>query len=190
MSARLPVSAAWIALATTFSGACATAGATRPQPFPSAVGAARSASSEAPAAAVERVPSPPASTPLTASALIASALDLVGTPYRLGGQTPATGFDCSGLVSYVTALHGIALPRTAAQQYGAGSAVDRDEVAAGDLIFFSTVGPGATHVGIVISTDGEPRFVHAPADGASVRIERFDTPYWQKRWVGARRILN
>ena len=125
----------------------------------------------------------------SAARLIESAVALVGTPYRLGGQSPDTGFDCSGLVSYVAAQHGIALPRTAAQQYGAGRAVDRDDLAAGDLVFFSTIGPGATHVGIVIVTDDELKFVHAPADGASVRIERLSTSYWQRRWVGARRIL-
>ena len=125
----------------------------------------------------------------SASQLIASAVALVGTRYRLGGQSPETGFDCSGLVSYVAAQNGIALPRTAAQQYGAGRAIDRDDLASGDLVFFSTIGPGATHVGIVIVADDELKFVHAPADGASVRIERLDSPYWQRRWVGARRIL-
>ncbi len=180
-----------MALAAALSGACATAARSRPQPFPGAVSAARPGSAEAPAAAVPaREADSPASMSPTAAGLIASATGLIGTPYQFGGHSPATGFDCSGLVSYVAALHGIALPRIAAQQYTAGSAIDRDEVAAGDLVFFSTVGPGATHVGIVISTGAEPRFVHAPADGASVRIERFDTPYWQKRWVGARRILN
>jgi cell wall-associated NlpC family hydrolase len=125
----------------------------------------------------------------SAARLIESAVALVGTPYRLGGQSPDTGFDCSGLVSYVAAQNGIALPRTAAQQYGVGRAVDRDDLTAGDLVFFSTIGPGATHVGIVIVSDDELKFVHAPADGASVRIERLSTSYWQRRWVGARRIL-
>jgi cell wall-associated NlpC family hydrolase len=136
---------------------------------------------------------PDASAPFVMSAsaarLIESAVALVGTPYRLGGQSPDTGFDCSGLVSYVAAQNGIALPRTAAQQYGVGRAVDRDDLTAGDLVFFSTIGPGATHVGIVIVSDDELKFVHAPADGASVRIERLSTSYWQRRWVGARRIL-
>ena len=187
MSRRPLMSAGAVAIATALSVACATTAQTRPQPFPGAAGIARPGPAGAPASGVAGIPAPISATPST---LIASAIGLVGTPYRFGGQSPATGFDCSGLVTYVAALHGIGLPRTAAQQYGAGSAINREDVTVGDLVFFSTVGPGPTHVGIVISTGGEPRFVHAPADGASVRIERFDTPYWQQRWVGARRILN
>ena len=62
------------------------------------------------------------------------------------------------------------------------------DLAPGDLVFYSTIGPGATHVGIVLPGDGS-RFIHAPADGSVVREERMDTPYWEHRWVGARRVF-
>lgn len=127
--------------------------------------------------------------PASVFSVIQTALDLRGIPYRLGGATPETGFDCSGFVSYVFRQHAIALPRTAAEQFGAGRAIGRDELAVGDLVFFSTIGPGATHVGLVITGGPQPEFVHAPADGSTVRVDRLDTDYWQRRWIGARRVL-
>ena len=175
-----------IVLLGALTGACATAAQTRPAPFPRAATVGSTGDIRG-ASLPEAAPSVGISA--SASRLIASAVALIGTRYQLGGQSPESGFDCSGLVSYVAAQNGLALPRTAAQQYGAGRAIDRDELATGDLVFFSTIGPGATHVGIVIVADDELKFVHAPADGASVRIERLDSPYWQRRWVGARRIL-
>jgi cell wall-associated NlpC family hydrolase len=113
---------------------------------------------------------------------------LRGTPYRFGGSTPAQGFDCSGLVAYVMAEQSIVMPRSVASQFSAGEPVEWERLQRGDLIFFSTTGPGATHVGIVTDTD-RVEFVHAPADGAAVRVERFDAPYWRGRFVGARRIF-
>lgn len=190
MSRRASTSAALVVIGAALGAACATSARTRPEPFPGAATAARRASSSVETAGPAPAAQPSAPVSATASAFIAAAIELVGTPYRLGGQSPAAGFDCSGLVSYAAALQGISLPRTAAQQYDAGTAIDRTDVAVGDLVFFSTIGPGATHVGIVVSTGPDARFVHAPADGASVRIERFDTPYWQRRWVGARRIIS
>ena len=177
-------------LAGVFASACATAAYSRPAPFPGAPVPASTASPSSASAEPTRASEVPVAPSDIAARLIDSATSLIGTPYRLGGQSPSTGFDCSGLMSYVAALHGIGLPRTTALQFGAGEAIDRDQIAAGDLVFFSTIGPGATHVGLVIAAGSEPRFIHAPSDGASVRIERFDTPYWQRRWVGARRILN
>lgn len=190
MSRRASSSAALVVIGAALSGACATTARIRPEPFPGAAAAGRRAPTSVETAGPAPAAQPPAPVSASASAFITAAVELVGTPYRLGGASPEAGFDCSGLVSYVAALQGISLPRTAAQQYGAGTAIDRAEVAVGDLVFFSTIGPGATHVGIVVSSGPDARFVHAPADGASVRIERFDTPYWQRRWVGARRILS
>jgi cell wall-associated NlpC family hydrolase len=107
-----------------------------------------------------------------------------GVRYQLGGASPERGFDCSGLVQYVFYQHGIGLPRTAAEQYRTGIEIRPNEIALGDLLFFSTTGPGPTHVGIVT---GPATFVHAPDTGAVVRQERFDTPYWSSRFLGARR---
>jgi cell wall-associated NlpC family hydrolase len=114
----------------------------------------------------------------------ATALDFRGVPYRNGGTTPA-GFDCSGLVQYVLSRYGRDLPRQTRDQFTAGVRVSRDQVRAGDLVFFSTVAPGASHVGIALD---EEEFVHAPSSRGVVRVERLATEYWRKRFVGARRI--
>lgn len=133
-----------------------------------------------------RPPSPPPSqphSPATAAAIVGSALALERVPYRNGG-TDTTGFDCSGLVQYVFGQEGIALPRSVREQYEAGERVDRSELKPGDVVFFSTVAPGPSHVGIVI---GDDVFVHAPSGRGVVREERLSGSYWAKRYVGARR---
>jgi len=119
--------------------------------------------------------------------IIRAALALRGTAYRLGGSTPATGFDCSGLVQYVFGQEAIVLPRTVAQQFGAGVRVRDDRVTAGDLVFFSARAGTPTHVGIAIDNE---RFVHAPDEGGVVRVERLQTPYWSQRLVGVRRVAD
>jgi cell wall-associated NlpC family hydrolase len=116
--------------------------------------------------------------------VLATAMGLRGTPYRSGGNDPR-GFDCSGFVRYVFAQHGRALPREVKEQFGVGSKIERDEVRPGDLVFFETVSPGASHVGIAL---GGNEFVHAPSSRGVVRVERYTSEYWAKRWVGARRI--
>lgn len=123
-----------------------------------------------------------------APAVVDFALSLRGTPYHFGGSTPDSGFDCSGFVSYVFSRYSVHVPRSVAEQFTVGTPIDRQRLQAGDLVFFSTLGPGATHVGIVTSPE-QAEFVHAPADGASVRVERFDAAYWRTRWVGARRVF-
>lgn len=120
------------------------------------------------------------------AAVLATAREQTGVRYVLGGATPDDGFDCSGLVRYVLALHGINVPRTTAEQFDRGPEIDRPQTSPGDLVFFSTTGPGPTHVGIVID---ERQFIHAPGTGAVVRIERFDSPYWTSRFLGTRRPL-
>lgn len=116
------------------------------------------------------------------------ALALVGSAYRYGGSSPGDGFDCSGLTQFVLARRGVTLPRTTADQFRAGDSIDRDDLEAGDLVFFSTLGPGPTHVGIVTdAVAGE--FVHAPADGSRVRVDSLNGAYWRTRWVGARRVF-
>jgi cell wall-associated NlpC family hydrolase len=115
-----------------------------------------------------------------------TALSLQGTPYVWGGTTPK-GFDCSGFTRYVYAQHGIPLPRTAAHQYRVGARVSPRDIRPGDLVFFSTVAPGPSHVGLAI---GDGRFVHAPSERSKVRVESLDTRYWQRRYLGARRIAS
>jgi len=116
------------------------------------------------------------------------ALSFVGTPYRYGGATPDSGFDCSGLIVYVMAAQDIAMPRLVQDQYRVGIPVAPAELRAGDLVFFTTTGPGPTHVGIVSNVERR-EFVHAPTSGSSVRIDRLDAEYWHRNWIGARRVL-
>ena len=133
-------------------------------------------------------PSPPPVFParnqISRHALVGTALSLRGAPYRNGGADPS-GFDCSGFVAYVFAQHGRGLPRTVSEQYDQGDDVDEDAIEAGDLIFFSTVAPGPSHVGIAISAD---EFVHAPSSSGVVRVEPVNAGYWASRLVGVRRI--
>jgi cell wall-associated NlpC family hydrolase len=119
--------------------------------------------------------------------VLETAVRLVGTPYRAGGANPSTGFDCSGFVTWVFGAHGLAVPRTVRDQFSAARGIpDGSGPAAGDLLFFSTEGPGPTHVGIAL---GDGRFVHAPSSRGVVRIEPLQAPYWSRRYLGARRLI-
>ena len=111
------------------------------------------------------------------------ALGLVGTPYRYGGNTPESGFDCSGLIGYVyKSRAGVAPPRTVAQLSGFGQAVDAVDLRTGDLVIFGN--DPAWHAGIYV---GEGRFVHAPSTGGTVRLDRLDNRYWARQPVRYRR---
>ena len=121
-----------------------------------------------------------------AQELVVRALSFVGVNYRHGGETPETGFDCSGLVRHVYRESlGLLLPRTSRDISRVGESVHRDALQPGDLVFFNTLRRGFSHVGIYL---GEDRFVHAPAKGGEVRIEDMRKAYWVKRFNGARRI--
>ncbi|KER67760.1 hydrolase Nlp/P60 [Burkholderia cepacia] len=114
------------------------------------------------------------------------AMSLVGVPYRWGGNTPTSGFDCSGLVRYVIGRAAdVNLPRTTADMSGRGVSIDPDQVAPGDLIFFNTTGRPHSHVGIYV---GKLRFVNAPSTGGTVRLDYLTNPYWAKRFDGIRRV--
>jgi len=156
------------------STACAAA---TPQPFP------RSGSAPRPRA--DQPATPATSVNLSGYEVSGTALQLRGAPYRNGGADPA-GFDCSGFVWYVFAQHGLAVPRTVLEQFQAGQTIDTSDLQPGDLVFFSTTSPGASHVGIAIGGDS---FVHAPSSSGVVRVERIGAPYWASRFIGARRIL-
>lgn len=113
-----------------------------------------------------------------------TALSLRGAPYRNGGSDPK-GFDCSGLVQYVFAQHGVFMPREVRLQYQLGTHVDATSLEPGDLVFFTTNVPGASHVGIVVGGD---QFIHAPSDNGVVRVDRLTAAYWSLRFVGAKRV--
>jgi cell wall-associated NlpC family hydrolase len=141
--------------------------------------------SPAPGTAPDALTDALAPTPLT-TAVLETALGLRGTPYQFGGVVPETGFDCSGFVRYVFLQHAVDLPRTVLEQFHVGRDVAIEGVSAGDLIFFTTVTAGASHVGIALDAS---TFVHAPGSGSVVRIERLDAPYWRARLVGVKRLL-
>ncbi|WP_310236530.1 C40 family peptidase [Luteimonas terrae] len=118
--------------------------------------------------------------------LLKRALSFIGTPYRWGGSSPDSGFDCSGLVGYVfrTAL-GIDLPRVSRDMAQNGERVERTALTAGDLVFFGRRGNRIDHVGIYL---GDGRFVHAPRTGKDVMVSELDSGYWATRFKSARRV--
>jgi cell wall-associated NlpC family hydrolase len=114
------------------------------------------------------------------------ALALVGTPYAPHGSSPATGFDCSGLVAYVYARAlQLRLPRSTFDLARAGAPVRAADLRPGDLVFYNTQHRPFSHVGIYL---GEMRFVHAPSSGGAVRTENMRLAYWARRFDGARRV--
>jgi cell wall-associated NlpC family hydrolase len=153
--------------AALVSGCATGPGLARPAPFPTS-----------------SRPAPAAPTPIVED-VVSAALEFQGVPYRLGGDTPATGFDCSGFIRYVFGAHQIDVPRTVSEQYVASDHIDLSDIQPGDLLFFATTAPGPSHVAMV--TTGH-QFVHAPGAGGVVRIESLDAAYWRDRFLGARRV--
>ncbi len=147
------------------------------------------------ATSVQRQPAEPVETafePSAAKALVAApparyggvvgiAMQYLGIPYKWGGASPETGFDCSGFLLYVYAKVGVSLPHNAAMQYGLGTAVSKDQLEPGDLVFFDGLG----HNGMYI---GGGQFIHAPHSGDVVKISSLSDSWYARTWVGARRI--
>ena len=126
--------------------------------------------------------------PVAANAVLMRAIGLVGTPYRYGGNTPESGFDCSGLVTYVYRdMLDLRLPRTSRELAQVqGPKIEPRRLAPADLVFFGSRG-NVSHVGIYV---GEGRFVHAPSTGGTVRLDHLDGYYWRDHYSGAKRVLN
>jgi peptidoglycan DL-endopeptidase CwlO len=121
-------------------------------------------------------PAPPA----THGGVVGIAMQYLGVPYRWGGASPSTGFDCSGFVMYVFAQIGVSLPHSTYAMYGMGAPVARDQLQPGDLVFFDGLG----HMGIYV---GGGSFIHAPHSGDVVKISSM-TGWYASSYVGARRI--
>jgi len=121
-----------------------------------------------------------------ASELVVNAMGFLGVPYKRGGNTVETGFDCSGFVRAIFEQSiGLILPRRAEQQAAATQNIEKSELKPGDLVFFNTMRRTFSHVGIYV---GEGRFIHSPKPGAEVRVENMSASYWASRFDGARRV--
>lgn len=118
--------------------------------------------------------------------MLSRAMTLLGVPYKRGGSSAETGFDCSGFVRHIyeTSI-GRLLPRRAEEQAVATEKIDRNELNPGDLVFFNTMRRTFSHVGIYI---GDGKFIHAPSTGKAVRVDDLRAAYWTKRFTGARRV--
>ena len=113
------------------------------------------------------------------------AMSFVGYSYVWGGTSPSTGFDCSGLMYYVLTQYGYSMKRVANDQMTQGTAVSRDSLQVGDLVFFG-YGSYANHVGMYI---GNGNFVHASTPSTGVRVNSLNETYYNTRYIGARRII-
>ncbi|HEY5996645.1 MAG TPA: C40 family peptidase, partial [Candidatus Deferrimicrobiaceae bacterium] len=111
---------------------------------------------------------------------------MLDLPYRFGG-TSLTGIDCSGYVQKVFGFLNLPLPRTAREQFAKGMKIDKEELATGDLVFFKTYARFPSHVGIYL---GNNKFIHASSGDRKVKIDSLDTPYFLRRYIGARRLVN
>jgi hypothetical protein len=119
--------------------------------------------------------------------IVKTALNYIGVSYKWGGESSDEGFDCSGLTMTVYQLNGLDLPRTSRQQWRVGTAVARNELLRGDLVFFATAGGRrVSHVGIYT---GENKFIHAPGKSKTIRLTSLSKSYYRSRFVGARRYL-
>lgn len=142
-----------------------------------------------PKATPKPTPKAPAATPQATSskalAIINTAKSYQGVPYVWGGTTP-DGFDCSGFIQYVFNKNGISLPRVTSDQYKVGTSVSKSNLIPGDLVFFETYKPGASHVGIYI---GNNQFIHASSGKNKVMISSLTSTYYTEHYIGSRRVI-
>ena len=118
--------------------------------------------------------------------LVVNAMGFLGVPYKRGGNSAETGFDCSGFVRAIyQQTVGLVLPRRADQQAASTQVIDKKELQPGDLVFFNTMRRTFSHVGIYV---GDGKFIHSPRSGSEVRVEDMRQSDWQRRFDGARRV--
>lgn len=155
-------------------------------PLGALVGCATTPGSGGPALAADEPPRPSPMTDEQAMEATLQAMALVGTPYRWGGNTPESGFDCSGLIGYVyQRAAGITPPRTVRAISLWGQMVAASHLRSGDLVIFGANGI-ASHAGVHV---GQSRFVHAPSTGGTVRLNSIRESYWAQRLIAHRRPL-
>ena len=152
------------------------------EPAPPQVDTETQASIQAPSTADDN----PEHWPARAREVLVNALSLTGIRYQYGGNSPETGFDCSGFVGYVfKQATSLTLPRNALAISQLGKTVPKNELKPGDLVFFNTLKSAFSHVGIYL---GNNRFIHSPSKGGQVRVENMQEGYWANRFNGAQRI--
>jgi cell wall-associated NlpC family hydrolase len=119
--------------------------------------------------------------PTAAERAVSFALDAVGIPYRYGGESPDSGFDCSGLVRWAYGRAGLDVPHNSYALYSVGRRVAKTRLETGDVLFFEGLG----HVGLYL---GEGQMVHAPYTGKRVEVIRLEETNYGRRLIGARRV--
>ncbi len=117
--------------------------------------------------------------------LLRGAFALLGTRYRSGGDTPSSGFDCSGFTTWVFNKYGINLPRSSREQFQIGRQVAKTQLKKGDLVFFGSR-RGINHVGIYLENG---KFIHSASNGKTVQVSSLNEDYWRKRYAGGRRVF-
>ena len=134
-------------------------------------------------------PAVPAKTPVAAKKVIESAYSQIGARYRLGGNSPLKGFDCSGFIQWAYGQQGIDVPRITTDQARAGRLVaPQDGLLPADiLVFKNRQGPRGLHTGLYA---GNGKFIHSPSKGQRVRTESLEATYWKNSLIGARRVIN
>lgn len=120
-------------------------------------------------------------------AVVQSVRSVLGTPYKWGGETPREGFDCSGLMYWAFMRHGVKVPRVSWQQVNAGHKISRNDIRAGDMVFFDTGQKRGFHVGLAT---GNGTFLHSPKSGSHVAESNLSGSYWYRKFLTARRVAD
>lgn len=132
------------------------------------------------------VPSQPAYRAPAAHPVVQTARAQIGVAYAWGGTSPQVGFDCSGLIAWVFARHGLSLPRTTQEQMRVGVPASPNDLRPADLVFFRIGKRSALHAGIYA---GQGAFIHSSKPGDRVREEALFTMYWRQRLIAVRRVI-
>ena len=123
---------------------------------------------------------------ISGPAVVSTARSQLGVPYKYGGVSPKTGFDCSGLIYWSYGQYGFSVPRQASGQASAGKAVQKSQLQQGDIVVFRISGRNGLHTGLY---SGNGRFIHSPSSGKKIREDSINDDYWKRRYVSARRVL-